>query len=164
MSDLTAEIDEYHKDKRAIAHMYLLTVAAKAIAILDAVAAAEDGTSSALAPGPLLGLYHSSGARVVKRSRKGKSRQISLHIMVDDKGTFLYWSSLLGLRKKKFNLSTLFEVSTTQDNKRKSSSGIGGDSGLNVIRLRNIDRTLDLVALNHGTNLAFISFFNGFRR
>jgi hypothetical protein len=162
MNNLTKDIDEYHNNKRALAHLYLLTMASKAIATIDARKAAEEGSSISQPTGsPLIGLYQASGARVIKRSRKGKARHISLHIMVDDKGTFLYWYSMLGLRKKKFNLSTLFEMGDIMVEYPKSSHGITTE--MNVLRLRNDERSLDLVAESPGDHAVFSKFFNGFR-
>ena len=162
MTDLTSEIDAYHQDQRATAHMYLLTVAAKAVAATDAIAAAEDKSGVLSDGGPLVGMYQKSGARVMKRSRKGKSRHISLRIMVDDEGTSLFWPSLMGLRKKKFNLSTLFEVVEMDgENKIKQETGCGE---ISIVRLRNNDRWLDFVIQNPLDCAFYVNFFNGFRR
>ena len=162
MNGLTSEIDEYHRDKRAMAHMFLLTVAAKAIAAMDALTAAEEKSGTFSGGGPLVGMYQGAGAKVLKRSRKGKARRISLRIMVDDSGTFLFWSSLMGFRKKKFDLSTLFEVvEMDRDGKIKHDAGCGE---IYIVRLRNSDRYLDFVIESQGDGAFFVNFFNGFRR
>lgn len=160
MSDLTDIIDEFQNDPREMAYAYLLTVAAKAIATMDAVTAAEEGSAVVSSiSGPLAGLYQVSGARVVKRSRKGKTRRIALHIAVEEKGTFLFWTSMLGLRTKKFNLSTLHEITEMVDGQKSSRSG-----DVNIVRLRNAERCLDFVVDSGGDHSIFCNFFNDFRR
>lgn len=146
-------INKYNEDKRAIAHMYLLAAAAKAIAVIDAAVAAEDGSAAVLPDiGPLAGLYLPGGARVTKRSRKGTTRRIALRITVNDKGTLLYWPSVLPWKKKKFYLTTLYEVAQLPT------------SPPTVLRLRNDRRSLDFVAESAEDCAKFSNFFNGFRK
>ena len=158
MSELSAVIDKYNEDKRSIARMYLLATAAKAIAVVDAAAAAEDGSAAMLPDvGPLAGLYLPGGARIIKRSRKGKTRRISLRIAVNDKGTLLYWPSVYPWKKKKFYLTTLYEVAQQPETPEASNGSI-------VLRLRNEKRSLDIVAESAEDCATFSTFFNGFRR
>jgi hypothetical protein len=145
------------------------TVAAKAISIGDALAAAEEQGSGSAADTSLRlvhGLYASPGARILKRSRKGVCRPISLRIAVGTNGTFLYWFSFLRLRKKKFNLSTLCEVAEHADAgpSLPPPPSPAADKSLLIIRLRNEDRTLDFVVDNSLDRSAFSDFFNEFRR
>lgn len=106
---------------------------------------------------PLRELYADShsGARLLKRSRRGKCRYVFMRITVDGKGTQLCWRSTFNLRRKTFNLSTLCEVSELPNP--------GSADAPLIVRLRNLDRPLDFVV--ESANVShFTAFFNDFRR
>ena len=134
------------------------------MATVESIASKEEPRTGRALPdlGPLRGLYLDEGAPVVKRSRRGIFRAVSLHIAVDERGTFLYWFSFFRVRRKSFNLSTLHEVRKVAT--QEMSKGVVQVSSDLLLRLRNADRSLDLVLKSEEDFRMFFNFFNEFRK
>jgi hypothetical protein len=104
-------LDRYYCDQTAQAHAHLLVAGARAIAICDAGNSLSNGLTAA-ADSLQIRITYSD---VIKKSRKGSCRSITLKLSRDKVGPNLSWSRFFGMLTRKFYLASPYEFNCNTD-------------------------------------------------